>query len=186
MLRAFHGVFSTTPSYWRPANAATYAYEYHPGQSNSIYVVRNESASSLDAAKRWGILGRINVSTGFGEIEDGTSNTIMTGELQRISEDPSTALGGSAGATALSVDGWAVGGAATMFTTGYNCAAKFSAPVPGLSNNKLFMSPGSEHAGGANYGLADGSVHYMLSSMDSDIFCLMGSMADQVAVPPPD
>ena len=36
--------------------------------------------------RRWGIFGRVNVSTKFGEIRDGLSNTIMTGELQRITE----------------------------------------------------------------------------------------------------
>ena len=35
-------------------------------------------------AKRWGIFGRVNKSTKFGDITDGMSNTIMTGELQRI------------------------------------------------------------------------------------------------------
>ena len=56
---------------------------------------------------RWGIFGRVNVSTRFGEILDGTSNTIMTGELQRITEG-----------TPTSKDGWVIGGPATLFTTG--------------------------------------------------------------------
>ena len=58
-------------------------------------------------AKRWGIFGRVNVSTKFDEIIDGTTNTIMTGELQRIT----TISPGSK-------DGWAIGGPATLFTTG--------------------------------------------------------------------
>ena len=59
------------------------------------------------AAKRWGIFGRVNVSTTFDEIRDGLSNTIMTGELQRITD-----------VTPGSKDGWAIGGPATLFTTG--------------------------------------------------------------------
>ena len=43
-------------------------------------------------------------------------------------------------------------------------------------------SPGSDHSGGANYGLADGSVRFFSTSMDPNIFALMGSMADNVAV----
>ena len=57
--------------------------------------------------KCWGIFGRVNVSTKFKEIRDGTSNTIMTGELQRITDF-----------TPGSKDGWAIGGPATLFTTG--------------------------------------------------------------------
>ena len=59
-------------------------------------------------AKRWGIFGRVNVSTQFKEITDrNLSNTIMTGELQRITD-----------LTPTSKDGWAIGGPATLFTTG--------------------------------------------------------------------
>ena len=48
------------------------------------------------------------MSTKFGEIHDGLSNTIMTGELQRITAT-----------TPASKDGWAIGGPATLFTTGH-------------------------------------------------------------------
>ena len=36
------------------------------------------------ARTRWGVFGQINQSTSFASIKDGTSNTIITGELQRI------------------------------------------------------------------------------------------------------
>ena len=45
---------------------------------------RRRSERADDTRRPWGIFGRINVSTKFGEIRDGLSNTIMTGELQRI------------------------------------------------------------------------------------------------------
>ena len=51
-------------------------------------------------AKRIGMLGVPNVSTGFQDARDGTSNTFMTGELQR---QPGVSAGN---------DGWVVGGAA--------------------------------------------------------------------------
>jgi len=132
----------------------------------------------VDPLKVWGIFGRVNVSTTFGDIKDGTSNTIMTGELQRIG-DPKVPLN-TLGVT--SIDGWAMGGPATMFTTAYY----YSNPNPpsSLSNNQLFPSPGSEHSGGANYGLGDGSVRWISSSSDRDVFALLGSMADIVAVSP--
>ena len=60
------------------------------------------------------------------------------------------------------------------------------APTAPLSNNGYYGSPGSDHSGGANYGMGDGSVRFMSSSVNGNIFCLLGSMADRVPVMPPD
>ena len=51
-------------------------------------------------------------------------------------------------------------------------------------NNGFWGSPGSEHPGVANFGLADGAVQSLSTSMDPNIFALMGSMADNVNVMP--
>ena len=69
---------------------------------------------------RWGIFGRVNVSTRFGEIRDGLANTILTGELQRITD-----------LTPRSKDGWVIGGPATLFTTGamFHRIARRASPV---------------------------------------------------------
>ena len=126
--------------------------------------------------KRWGMFGRVNVSTTTDEIGDGTSNTIMTGELQRITD-----------ITPGSKDGWAIGGPATLFTTGamfrydgdkLECVS--SPEVGKLLNNRFFGSPGSAHSGGANFGLADGAVLFLTDEIDPRIFALLGSMADDV------
>ena len=45
------------------------------------FTAENDSMDKL-----WGIFGRVNISTIIDEISDGTSNTIMTGELQRITD----------------------------------------------------------------------------------------------------
>ena len=126
--------------------------------------------------KRWGILGRVNICTKFDEVSDGLSNTIMTRELQHIT---SISPG--------SKDGWAIGGPATLFTTG--AMVKFdgakcinvASPADGLlSNNRFWGSPGSEMSW-RELGMADGRVVFLSTSMDPNIFALLGSMADGVA-----
>ena len=124
--------------------------------------------------KQWGIFGQINMSTTFAAIRDGTSTTIATGEVQRINNvNPGT------WATMDSHDGWAIGGDATGFSTGcYNSAQ--GAGTGRMANNSYFASPGSDHSGGANFGMADGSVKFLGDTMDVSTFALLGSMADAV------
>ena len=108
-----------------------------------------------------------NRSATFAAVRDGTSNTIMTGELQRLVSPPSGVS---------SVDGWAAGGVATLFTT--NDHEKSGIYQTGGMNNKFFESPGSDHPGGAQFGMADGSTHFISESIDKQTFCCLGSMAD--------
>jgi prepilin-type processing-associated H-X9-DG protein len=124
--------------------------------------------------KRWGIFGRVNVSTEPKDVADGISNTIMVGELQRITT-----------ITPGSKDGWVIGGPATLFTTGamMQCDGKTVSctdqPDKGrLLNNGFWGSPGSDHPGGANFGIADGSVTFLQNTIDPVVFALLGSMAD--------
>ncbi len=135
-----------------------------------------DTASS--ATQRWdhgarrGIFWR-NSNTRFMAIQDGTTNTIMTGELQRLNHasDP----------LQQSQDGWAVGGSATLFSTHEGWGGNL-----GAINNKYFESPGSRHTGGANFGMADGSVHFISETIDREIFRYLGSMADGQPVQLPD
>ena len=77
----------------------------------------------------------------------------MIGELQRIATITTSTAKLDAGPY-LSHEGWAVGGDATLFTTAETYAVNGSTlPL----NNGYFASPGSEHSGTANFGLADGS-----------------------------
>jgi prepilin-type N-terminal cleavage/methylation domain-containing protein len=143
---------------------------------------------SNNEANSWGILGRVNKSTTPAQVRDGLTNTIMTGEMQRIvSSTTSTPLMGPHAGPFKSRDGWAVGGAATEFTTGLG--TNLIAPIGALNmpmNNGDYRSPGSEHPGGAIFGLGDGSVRFLFNTIDIRTFALMGSMADNVPVKAPE
>jgi prepilin-type N-terminal cleavage/methylation domain-containing protein len=108
-----------------------------------------------------------NVGTGFMSIKDGTSHTIMTGELQRLdgSIDQRT-----------SQDGWAIGGVATLFTTAQS--ETNGVYQTGGLNNDFFESPGSDHGIGAHFGMADGSVQFIRNDIDKKVFHYLGAMAD--------
>ena len=146
--------------------------------SNSPYT----SSFADSYPKCWGIFGQMNASTSFGAIRDGTSNTIMIGELQRITtiSTSTTPVNASTGPY-LSHEGWAVGGDATLFSTGVPLSVSGS---NSLISNGYFASPGSAHGGVANFGLADGSVRSMSTTTNADVFSLLGSMADAVPAQP--
>ena len=120
---------------------------------------------------RWGIFGQVNISVSFGDIHDGTSNTFLTGELQRFS--PGSSSPNNLPIQDVSHDGWAVGGDATTFSTG----VLFNGT---LINNGHFASPGSEHSGGApvRFGGRVGSICDQRHRPGRVL--LMGSMADNM------
>ncbi|MGB8853957.1 MAG: DUF1559 domain-containing protein [Pirellulales bacterium] len=138
------------------------------------------SRTSLGAEKPFAGVFRPRTGVPLAAILDGQSNTLLVGELQRLRPSPhDTSSPGRDIRT--SHDGWAVGGAATLFTTN-------TAPArgnPGGINNGFFESAGSDHQGGGFFSLADGSVHFIADSVDAadneGVFPRLGSMSDGTA-----
>ncbi|MBN1393559.1 MAG: DUF1559 domain-containing protein [Pirellulales bacterium] len=156
---------------------------------DSIYVVEGDGALGTGPAmKRVGIFGRINACTGFGEIKDGTSNTILTGELQRNVDEDGDGIPEDLPYSVYdkpSHDGWSLGGTITLFGTGTISTDSTARTYIPPMNNGLLFAPGSAHIGGAHFGLGDGSVRWIDETINRNIFALLGSMADEVPAPVP-
>ncbi|MDY0170091.1 MAG: DUF1559 domain-containing protein [Thermoguttaceae bacterium] len=105
----------------------------------------------------------LNSGTRHMALLDGTSNTIALGEVQRLRP--------LSGGAKRSQDGWAVGGSATLFST-------YEDRANGSMNNDYFESPGSNHTGGANFCMGDGSVQFISENIKRETFRDLGSMAD--------
>jgi prepilin-type N-terminal cleavage/methylation domain-containing protein len=140
-------------------------------------------ASAGSATKQAGIFTKVNDSTGFQSVVDGLSNTLMIGELQRITSTSGTRS--STVGVAYSDDGWARAGDSTLFSTGIMGNGSATGTAATMMNNGDFRAAGSEHSGTVNFGLGDGSVKSISVSTDSDVFALLGSMADRTPVSAP-
>ena len=110
------------------------------------------------SCNEFGIFGP-NRGLKISEVKDGTANTIMTGEMQRLTS--------ATVQTARSLDGWAIGGVSTMFDTDENLSQGI--------NSGFFQDAGSDHAGGAHFGLADGSVRFISETIDRFLYEQLGT-----------
>ncbi|QDV51308.1 DUF1559 domain-containing protein [Gimesia fumaroli] len=126
----------------------------------------NEWAGTLGGG--WLGIFYSNSDTQMRDIKDGTTNTLMTGEMQRLTGSNAT----------LSLDGWAAGGVANIFDTDMG---QLTSPTESGSGNNLginggqYEAPGSDHVGGAHFGLADGSVRFISENIDTRTFNRIGT-----------
>lgn len=107
---------------------------------------------------------RVNSATRMRDVTDGTSNTAMIGELQRLNVNSTSNF---------SQDGWAIGGVATVYSTCSNTCQNGNRIGP---NNGFFEEPGSQHVGGCHVGMADGAIRFVTDQIDKEIFKALGSM----------
>ncbi len=135
----------------------------------------NHTFTGTSPQNERGIFDR-NSSVIMAEIRDGTSGTLMIAELQRLYMDPDAYSPGAG----TSCDGWAAGGVGNLFDTDLDAGSN-----PGGINNGMFESPGSEHPGGANVGLADGSIRFVSENIDNRLFQDLGSLSGGEAVQVP-
>jgi prepilin-type N-terminal cleavage/methylation domain-containing protein len=117
----------------------------------------------------------VNRSLGIRDCSNGTSNVIMIGEVQRLNgldlNNNGSVLDPTEAQT-ISCDGWAWGGAATLFSTRNPPNRPFT-----------FDTPGSDHTGGImQVGLADGSCRALSQNIDLNTFNNLGCIASNKPV----
>lgn len=125
-----------------------------------------------DFANERGVFGRNNPRAPK-HISDGLSKTLILGEVQRMYQHPDAMTVGAG----TSHDGWAVGGAATLFDTDCDGRTGTVNSNQGGINFPHFENPGSDHPQGANFCFADGSVVFLNNGVDVQVMEFIGSMA---------
>ena len=149
------------------------------------------SDKSKELHNGWGCAGANKLSMGvmvpkrgskFGQITDGSSATLLLGELQRLWNAPGDTS--DFGLKLRSWDGWFRGGAATSFTTFaddmhklYTGFALFNDLDLNGINSESSEAPGSEHPGGAQFAYADGSTQFLSENIDPRVFYSQGTRA---------
>ena len=120
--------------------------------------------SAMGTNINYGGIFYVNSNTSHRDLGDGSSNTIIVGEVQRLNASPVTFA-------ANSVDGWAIGGLPTLFATFLS-----GVQSKGGVNGVMRETAGSDHTGGAYFGFADGSVKFLSQNMDQKLYGGLGTI----------
>lgn len=109
-----------------------------------------------------GVMG-VNSSTSIDDIKDGTTQTMIIAEAARLTDTTSDLT--------VSSDGWAWGGAATLFSA-----------LVGPNKRVSWEYAGGPHEGIVQIGLADGSVQQVSESINLSIWNRLGNYANGLPV----
>jgi prepilin-type processing-associated H-X9-DG protein len=123
----------------------------------------------------------VNSNTRIADVSDGTTNVFMVGEVMRMTgfganvpnqqQNPGGLM--QPNPLLISSDGWAWGGAATMFSCRF-----------GVNKGLHYDNPGSSHAGGVTQFLfCDGGVRGITPNINLTIFQNLGNVANNVPIP---
>jgi len=128
----------------------------------------NPTTSFLPAGVHRGVFS-VNSSTRISDVSDGSSNVIAAGEVMRMNG----LFQQNFNPLLISSDGWAFGGAATMFSCRF-----------GINKGVHYDNTGSSHTGGiAQYVFCDGHVQSITQNVNLTIFNNLGNMANGVPIP---
>lgn len=129
----------------------------------------------------------VNSSTRVTDVSDGTSNVLMVGELARF-QRLNVAGVATPDVRRKSSDGWAWGGAATLFTASTTPSTLPPTTTPrnrargGINKEDHYTAPASEHEGLAQFCLADGSVRSLSENINDGIFANLGNISSGIPV----
>ena len=140
----------------------------------NIYEQGNERGDCSDPATLSGVFGRSNWAASMREIEDGTANTIMMGEVLPASTAFQWMYGWS-----KSEGLWFATTAPMNFETDPDVVPQ-PYPVCGNWAEDFNVANGfkSRHAGGVNFVYCDGSVHFLADSLDYTTYQRLGARSD--------
>ncbi|MFN0054100.1 MAG: DUF1559 domain-containing protein [Planctomycetales bacterium] len=161
----YGGCTGSGPAFNDNDNRATW--DLMPGQLNWPQVNSQQPYTLLPANLHRGVF-YVNSNTAVADISDGLTNVIMVGEVQRLNgvfEQTINPL-------LQSSDGWAWGGAATMFSCRF-----------GINKQVHYDVPGSQHPQVCNFLFADGAVHGISQNINLTVFQNLGNIANRVPVP---
>jgi prepilin-type N-terminal cleavage/methylation domain-containing protein/prepilin-type processing-associated H-X9-DG protein len=127
----------------------------------------------------------INSKVGIADITDGTSNTLMFGERKRYDPIYNLIYGKTNGEDFSNRSGWAwannLAGFDSLFGTSvpinWMMPANITADPGFIYEDMRFQAFGSFHAGGANFGMGDGSVRFLTDSTPQTVLQQLGTRA---------